>query len=258
VTAGEGVLVALFPHILLADTHDRALKRGVLVGTLNPTSYISPLSSRHSNDHRVYQIGNVRLRRDGQPLNKSTMTPRIFKWLLREKPPEPPSIRRTEPCSLGIDDSTCEVTESVTNPCKLPIPPSLDPSRENHHHHELSASSSPANPQRQSGFFKLPAEIRQQIYTEVLGGRRVHIDYDFAEPTGWRHMKKKKYSRQWRWWHHVCADGDSFIEDDSLWDRCPRRVLEEETEEWTLDGRIRDRRTTKIRGAGWLRTCRRG
>lgn len=147
------------------------------------------------------------------------MTPRIFKWLRREKPPQPPRIRRTDPGSLGIDDSTCEVTESVTNPCKFPIPPSL----EQRHSHELSASPRPANPQPQTGFFKLPIEIRQKIYAEVFGNRRVHIDYDFSFPTGWKNMKGRK--RQWRWWHYVCADDSSFIEDDFL-DKCPRTVRE--------------------------------
>ncbi|KFX91997.1 hypothetical protein O988_07483 [Pseudogymnoascus sp. VKM F-3808] len=74
-----------------------------------------------------------------------------------------------------------------------------------------------------SGFLrKLPVELRRRIYDEVLGHRKVHMQFEFA-PRNYRTVRtNKKEILEWRWWHCICTWDQT--EDDrykSIWfDRC--------------------------------------
>lgn len=154
---------------------------------------------------------------------------------------------RAEPSSIGIDDSTCEVTTSRANPWKLPIsPPSVELDK--------PAPTPTPNCQRQSAFFNLPPEIRQQIYTELLGNKRVHIDFSFHRRPGWLDAPKermKEYKPQWRWFHHVCSKSDGFHH-EQYGDDCPQNTGDEPFHDLSVLGFT----SRKLEGVAWLRSCR--
>lgn len=175
------------------------------------------------------------------------MAPGIFSKLFkrkRELPKRYPQPR--SPDAIGISDSTCEVNGDLFDKWKLPIPPPEE--------RQLKLGARPCNPQHQSHFFNLPPEIREMIYLELLGGRRVHIDYAFKWPSPFRPQPNEKQPRcYWQWWHHVCQESDSFAE-DPVYDRCSSHVHDD------IDDVKRLGWTTapsgmKIVGVEWLRSC---
>lgn len=174
------------------------------------------------------------------------MAPRIFSKLFNRKYEPPPYYpRRMQPEAIGISDSTCEVNGDPFNKWKLPIPPPEQ--------REVKISGHPCNPQQQSLFFKLPPEVRNLIYLELLGGRRVHIDYTFQWPSPFRPQPPaKKRKRYWHWWHLLCHESDSFPE-DQFFDRCAihaDEVNDAKSHSWTAAAE-----GTKIRGIELLRSC---
>lgn len=125
----------------------------------------------------------------------------------------------------GVDDSTCEVNGSLTNPSKLPIPsPERRPltpgaarsssrSQAGGDDHPGEAISITCNPQSQSPFFaRLPLEVRLQIYTELFGHRRVHVDYDVATVSLCDQLPGNPSipGLTWGWWHCLCKNEAPF------------------------------------------------
>lgn len=161
---------------------------------------------------------------------------------------ENPRYKATSP---GVDDSTCEVTNCLTNSSKLPIPPPEIQRRQT-----LSEFTRLAvNSQPQSLFFNLPAEIKIQIYGELFGHRRVHIDYAFCQPSHWNPLKKRP-NDEWQWWHEVCRDFDAFRDGKETCE-CPSAAYfwHRSSSYWeglTAAGWEEDR---KMPGGAWLRSC---
>ncbi|KAJ5815132.1 hypothetical protein N7474_006909 [Penicillium riverlandense] len=154
--------------------------------------------------------------------------------------------RRTEPEAIGISDSTCKVNGDPVNEWKLPIPPLEQ--------REVKISGHPCNPQHQSRFFKLPPEIRRLIYLELLGGRRVHIDYTFKWPSPFRPqpLAKKRKRYYWQWWHLLCHESDYFS-NDPFFDRCA--IHADEANDAKNHGWTVAPEGTKIRGVELLSSC---
>ncbi|OIW34317.1 hypothetical protein CONLIGDRAFT_626347 [Coniochaeta ligniaria NRRL 30616] len=79
----------------------------------------------------------------------------------------------------------------------------------------------PANPQLESTFFKLPPELRQQIYRLLLSGRTLHIDMRYtAAETSTPHSTKGVHlspTRRWRWRASTCHRHPSA---QAISDRC--------------------------------------
>ncbi|KAJ5584479.1 uncharacterized protein N7459_004279 [Penicillium hispanicum] len=174
------------------------------------------------------------------------MTALSFLRLFR-KEELPRRIRRTDPNAVGILDSTCEINGDPFNGWKLPVPPP-DQRR-------LELGTRPCNPQPQSRFFQLPLEVRELIYKELMGGRRVHIDYVHKRPSPFRPQSisnKKRPNNHWQWWHVVCQRCDSFIEDRDH-DRCPSYMCEYQ-DACDLGWRAAPE-GTKIGGVEWLQCC---
>lgn len=73
------------------------------------------------------------------------------------------------PHAPGVSDSTCEVNGDPFNGWKLPIP----------ENQSVRRCARQRNHQQQSKFFELPVEVRRMIYIELMGNRRVHIEYSW-------------------------------------------------------------------------------
>lgn len=157
---------------------------------------------------------------------------------------------RTFPRSVGIEPSTCEVTTALNNRAKLPIPPPQAP-----------IANTPLNPQLQSIFFKLPAEIRVLVYEALLGHRRIHIDHDHCHsPWEVDIMKMRPEDLEcepelrWRWFHFLCPMSDTFNHDECF-DPCPKSNYDMS---YTL--RVSGPAIFRniLQGIAWLRCCRLG
>lgn len=175
------------------------------------------------------------------PLHPHTvMAPRIFSKLFKGKKKDEPifTLKENSPVAIGISDSTCEINGDIFNRWKLSIPPPEDRLR------MLGAQR--LYPQPQSPFFRLPAEIRRQIYLELMGGRRVHIRYLWKDPSPFRPQPKRGGPR-WDWWHIVCEQCDRFPEDPDI-DCCP---------DWSTEAGFMQKRS-KIGGVELLRSCQIG
>lgn len=168
------------------------------------------------------------------------MAPKIFSKLFKRKK-EGPSARPPKtwsPHAIGISDSTCEIDGDIFNQWKLPVPPP------EYHTGEIGARQ--RNPQTQSIFFRLPAEIRRLVYLELMGDRRIHIRHVWKDPSPFVRQSKRKGPR-WDWWHCVCAQSNDFPE-DLRFDNCGSWV--DEAAEGT--------KALKIEGVEWLRSCQIG
>ncbi|KAH8432877.1 uncharacterized protein LDX57_010510 [Aspergillus melleus] len=143
--------------------------------------------------------------------------------------------------SIGIDASTCREHGDPGYSRQLPVLPrdyrclGDDPNRVN----------STINIQEQSAFFtRLPLEVRQLVYTYLLGNRRIHVDYDF-------HPRR----RRWRWWYRVCDDpqhcpdkSDPFV--------CPEYAgAEEAMLELGSSAWVKPGFEYKLHALGWLMCC---
>lgn len=167
------------------------------------------------------------------------------------------------PCAIGVSDSTCEVNGDPFNAWRLPIPENRGPLR----------CTRPQNCQKDSEFFNnLPKEVRRMIYIELIGNRRVHIEYGWmpaspyvpkpfqSKPLQPTFLQRKRFlsmingqPRYWNWHHSICQESISFAE-DAWMDRC---VLEAE-ERWkrhNQDRPISPPPGTKLEGVEWLRCC---
>lgn len=181
------------------------------------------------------------------------MAPNIISKLLnkdKDKPPRYP-ISRMGPKAVGIDNSTCEINPKHTKWWKLPIPPPEQRDRK-------LGGTRPRNPQYQSLFFaKVPREVRYLIYKEVMGGRRVHVDYGFRTPS--IHLQRREMKKdppRWLWWHCVCEMSDcySFV-DDRYYDHCPGTI--DKAFFVRREGESPPQRR-KIGDVEWLRCCQMG
>ena len=149
------------------------------------------------------------------------------------------------PIAIGVSDFTCEVDGDIFNEWKLPIP-------------ETKNATKPftlqPNHQEASKFFQLPGEMRRMIYIELMGNRRIHIEYGWMLDSPFK-PRSNKDGKRWDWWHGVCQSSDSFIRDahdDRSWSRrdeaCASRTKGLQN---ALSG-------TKLQGVEWLRCCQLG
>lgn len=145
-----------------------------------------------------------------QPHQLTIMAPRLFSKLFKRKKPQK---KRCYPDgAVGINESTCAINGDPFDEEHLPVPSPDE--------HERQLGTRPCNPQFQSLFFKLPPEIRELIYRELLGDRRVHVEYRFMSPSPFQPRLKGKYRKpRWNWCHRVCQESDLFP-DDSEMDSC--------------------------------------
>ncbi|KAH8812725.1 hypothetical protein F5884DRAFT_729915 [Xylogone sp. PMI_703] len=71
-------------------------------------------------------------------------------------------------------------------------------------------------------FLRLPAELRNRIYLDVFGNRKVHILFSYGSfRYGYRTRTDKK-PPEWRWWHCICT-WDQTTDDrywSIRWDQC--------------------------------------
>ncbi|KAJ5183961.1 hypothetical protein N7492_001577 [Penicillium capsulatum] len=168
------------------------------------------------------------------------MAPKLFSRIFKRKrePPKPRLPSECSPLSIGISDSTCEINGDIFNRWKLPIPSPEQRVR------KIGARD--RNPQEQSIFFRLPAEIRTLIYLELMGDRRVHIRYVWKKPSPFGPQPIRGGPR-WDWWHCVCDESNAFPK-DCCFDHCGDWECEEEFK----------RKNPKINGVEWLRSCQIG
>ena len=152
-------------------------------------------------------------------------------------------LRANYPNAVGINESTCEINGSLFDRENLPVPSPDE--------HRRQLGTHPCKAQFKSKFFKLPLEIREMIYRELLGDRRVHIGYLFDPP--YTYQDHKRYRSQWHWWHRVCDKSHSFGVElcrDRCWARCDDK---ERQAGWTTSPP-----GTKLQGVEWLRCCQKG
>lgn len=135
------------------------------------------------------------------------MAPKIFDKLFKREhkksdyPFRPPVFW---PNAIGISDSTCEINGDLFNEWKLPIPAPEQSA--------LKSRTRQRAPQQTSWFFRLPVEVRRIIYIELMGNRRVHIEYAWMFQSPFR-PKTKRGAKRWDWWHGICQHRDSFARD---------------------------------------------
>lgn len=170
------------------------------------------------------------------------MAPKFFSKLFKRQ-----QEVHSHPRIIGISEDTCDINGDPFNRWKLPIPPPEQ--------RQLTLGTRQCNPQHQSRFFQLPEEIRRMIYIELMGNRRVHIDYAWGQPSPWR-PQALKGGRRWGWYHYICQrDGGFFI--DEVW-RHPRCWnWDDEREAWK-EGLKSPPPGTKLGGVEWLRCCQLG
>ncbi|KAJ5193706.1 hypothetical protein N7491_001037 [Penicillium cf. griseofulvum] len=173
------------------------------------------------------------------------MAPKIVTKLFKRKPKENCPYFRPKcvsPNAIGISDSTCEVNGDPFNGWKLPIPPPEQ--------RVLKLGARQCNRQQASHFFQLPIEVRKLIYIELMGNRRVHIEYAWMLPSPFR-PKLKRDRERWDWWHGVCQRSGSYV-DDRCWDRRDERYVN------MSEGLQSAPAGTKLGGVEWLRCCQIG
>lgn len=133
------------------------------------------------------------------------MAPHFFSKLFKTKNQRNKTRRKEPTVVVGISESTCQVNGDPFDQSKLPVP---SPNQR-----QLQLGQRPFRTQEQSLFFRLPLEIRQLIYLELFGGRRVHIDYLFKGPSVFRPRPQGKYRKNhWQWWHSVCRWSNTFAD----------------------------------------------
>jgi hypothetical protein len=159
---------------------------------------------------------------------------------------------------------TCEVNGDPFNAWKLPIPDNQGPLR----------FTRQQNSQKDSKFFGLPKEVRRMIDIELMGNRRVHIEYGWmpaspfkpkpfqSKPLQRTYLQRKRILsmingpvRYWNWHHSICQESNSFTE-DAWMDRC--MVYSEERWKNSRDRLTSTPPGTKLGGAEWLRCCQLG
>ncbi|KAL2268918.1 hypothetical protein VTJ83DRAFT_3764 [Remersonia thermophila] len=100
---------------------------------------------------------------------------------------------------------------SITPPSFVPRPPAAAPARDDSLPSSLGASGPPNPPNRPNEqlesplFGMLPAELRAMIFTELFGGRRVHLEF-MTHPS-----RADKVGNRRRWRHGVCEDDPSSV-----------------------------------------------
>ncbi|KAJ0426913.1 hypothetical protein BJY00DRAFT_306904 [Aspergillus carlsbadensis] len=145
--------------------------------------------------------------------------------------------------SPGVHPLSCEVNGSRHNRERFPVLPT-------DHVSLYSSIIDGQNPvpdtQAQSPFFaQLPTEIRQLIYRQLFGDRRVHLDLDYVSQQA-----------QWLWWHRVCDCPDTRPDKQFI---CPENAAAETmmlhlgSKAW-----VTGRAEAKVDGVGWLRCCKKG
>lgn len=171
----------------------------------------------------------------------SIMAPRLFSKLFKKIKPQ--KKRRYPDDAVGMNESTCAINGDPFDEENLPVPPPDE--------HERQLGTRPCNPQFHSLFFKLPPEIRVQIYRKLLGDRRVHVVYRFMEPSPFQpQLKAKDCKPRWQWWHRVCQERDLFPEECEM-DPCGVHTDRHDAEAgWTTPPP-----GTKLQGAELLRCC---
>ncbi|KAL3486120.1 hypothetical protein BJX62DRAFT_242276 [Aspergillus germanicus] len=145
--------------------------------------------------------------------------------------------------SPGVHPSSCEVNGDRHNRERLPILPTDHTSL---YSSIIDAQNSVPDTQAQSPFFaKLPPEIRQLIYRQLFGGRRIHLDLDYISQQA-----------QWHWWHRVCDCPDTCPDKQFI---CPENAAAE-TMMLRLGPKasVTDRAETRVDGIEWLRCCKQG
>ncbi|KAJ5180092.1 hypothetical protein N7492_003302 [Penicillium capsulatum] len=175
------------------------------------------------------------------------MAPSILSRLFRKHEPTQ-HVRRTEPLTIGISESTCQVNGDPFDKEKLPLPSPIK--------RRLKTGKRPRSSQEQSAFFRLPLEIRELIYRELFGGRRIHIDHVFKGPSVFRPQPQGKYRKShWQWWHLVCQESSSFTKDRDT-DHCSNynnERMDAERLGWEAAPP-----GTKLAGVEWLQCCQVG
>ncbi|KAJ5767740.1 hypothetical protein N7533_000323 [Penicillium manginii] len=170
------------------------------------------------------------------------MAPKIFERFFKREKKRNDRDRPSAswPTAIGISDLTCEIKGDRFNGWKLPIPAP----GERHALTNMRVDS-----------LDYPPEVRRRIYIELMGNRRVHIEYawmlqsPFEPPT-------KRGGKRWDWWHSVCQENDSFVQDTYL-ESCPDRG----DERWNARQKgvsVRPTPGTKFEGVEWLRCCQIG
>jgi hypothetical protein len=110
-------------------------------------------------------------------------------------------------------------------------------------------------PQESPFFTKLPAEIRQLIYTKMFGDRRIHIDLRYDED-----------GKKWDWVSCVChrlykeVDGKVFeldLDMDECWKE-GRKLKYCGSGRCANEGKTKrlNRLECQVSGLGWLQSCR--
>lgn len=223
----------------------------------------------------IYHTPRVLINDPRRPLVFTTniMAPKIFDKFLTKRERERRELQKCNPSpwraigsphAPGVSDSTCEVNGDPFNGWKLPIPENKSVIR----------CARQRNPQQQSKFFELPVEVRRMIYIELMGNRRVHIEYSWmwaspfepkpfqSKPLQPTFLQQRRFLsilngtlRYWNWHHSVCQQTSSFAE-DAYMDRCDDRS--EESWKNRHEGLTSTRPGTKLGGAEWLRCCQVG
>lgn len=184
-----------------------------------------------------------------RPKYTTSMAPKIFdKVFKREHKIRDYCFRPREfrPDAIGISDSTCEIKGDLFNGWKLPV---LAPEQ-----NALKPHSRQRVAQQASWFFRLSVEIRRIIYIELMGNRRVHIEYSQMLQSPFQPKSKRGGKRQ-DWWYSVCQNSNSFVR-DTYDDRCRDRGDERYTNQF--EGLTSTLLGTKLRGVEWLRCCQIG
>ncbi|OJJ35778.1 hypothetical protein ASPWEDRAFT_172575 [Aspergillus wentii DTO 134E9] len=176
------------------------------------------------------------------------MAPHFFQRLRRKPKDTSTDPRSTALSHIGVDYDTCRADGSLRDSSSMPIPPPRRPLTPPPDSSSSTSDLLHVDPQSESLFFtRLSPSIRNRIYTELLGDRSVHLEYDYGYAPGYR-QRDKRPPDQWRWWHRVCDEDDSQPGDlcrgVDLEDR--KRVGRKELDKH------------KLKGVHWLRTCRLG
>lgn len=171
--------------------------------------------------------------------------------------------RNTAANAIGIYESSCEVTDKLTNKYMLPV---KSPKERQRQRSRPPGYTKYCSPQRKSLFFtKLPRELRDLVYLELFGGRRVHIEYDYQPPNIFLYPSDDKAGKKekkrippfhWQWKHILCQKSDDWEEDkDRVYDTCGNWAHEADLAR--DNGWTEPPPGTKLKGVELLRTCQR-